>query len=143
MKTVFLPIPNPLVKLSYSPAKDILLVEWPSFDRHLEAETASIPKTIVETLKTFQIRCLLLDLRKTGTDFPEPQLMRIMIRLAKSLKKTPVQRVARVATADSLLKPTIKEIVDESHLSIPVDDFHQVEDAVKWLASKKKLKLFG
>ena len=129
-------IPNKLIKLDYNPARDVLFVEWPDFYYYSASEAAYTLNIIVETVRQYDVKYLLTDTRKSTVDIPKSEYREIILQFAKDLATTRLRKIARVVTeSTSRLKP-IREVRQEAHLEVAIDDFYSIEEALEWLASK-------
>lgn len=129
-------IPNPVVKLEYNPAQDVLFVEWPEVRDYSVSEAAYTLDVIVETVKFYDVKYLLTDVRKGIVEIPELQYKEVILKFAKGLATTRLQKLARVITASTLREKPVEEVRQEAQLTIPFKNFYNVEEAFKWLISK-------
>lgn len=128
-------IPNPVIKLDYSPAQDILSVEWPDVHDYSISEAAYTLDAIVETVKYYDVKYLLTDTRKGIVEIPEPRYKELILKFAKDLAATRLQKIARVVTESTLREKPINEIRHEAQLAVPIKSFFNVEEAFRWLTS--------
>ena len=129
-------IPNKLIKLDYNPSRDVLSVEWPDFHYYSASEAAYTLNIIVETVRLYDVKHLLTDTRKSTVDIPRSDYREIILQFAKDLATTRLRKIARVVTeSTSRLKP-IREVRQEAHLEVAIEDFYSLEEALDWLASK-------
>lgn len=129
-------IPNPVVKLDYNPARDILSVEWPEVHDYSIAEAEYTLDAIVETVRCYDVKYLLTDVRKGIVDIPEPRYREMILRFAKGLAATRLQKLARVVTEVTVREEPINEVRQEARLVVPFRNFVDVEEALKWLTEK-------
>lgn len=129
-------IPNPVIKLDYDPARDVLSVEWPEVRDYTVSEAMHILDTVIETVRLYDVKYLLTDTRKSAIDIPEFEYKEIILKFAKDLATTRLYKVARVVTESTLRKVPIHEVTQQAHLSIPIQNFYSTEDALAWLNSK-------
>jgi hypothetical protein len=129
-------IPNPVIKLDYSPAQDILSVEWPDIHDYSISEAAYTLDAIVETVKYYDVKYLLTDTRKGIVEISEPRYKELILKFAKDLAATRLQKIARVVTESTLREKPINEIRHEAQLAVPIKSFFNVEEAFRWLTSK-------
>ena len=129
-------IPNPVVKLHYNPAQDILSVEWPEVHDYSVGEADYVLNVVVETVKYYDVKYLLTDVRKGIVDIPEPQYKEMILKFAKGLAATRLQKLARVVTESTLREEPIREVRQKAQLAVPFKNFNSVEEAVDWLTFK-------
>jgi nucleotide-binding universal stress UspA family protein len=129
-------MPNPLVKLDYSPAEDVLSVAWPDFSDYAVSEAVHILDIVLDTLRCYDVKYLLTDTRGRMVDVPDTKYKEIILNFAKGLAKTRLQKLARVVTESSLREEPINQVRQETHLTIPLRNFYSVEEAFGWLTSK-------
>lgn len=129
-------IPNQLIKLDYAPARDVLSVVWPDFHYYSISEAAYTLDIIIETVRQYDVKCLLTDTRKSTIDIPEPKYKEIILKFAQDLTTTRLRKVARVVTESTLREGPIHEVAHQAHLSIPIHNFYSMEDALGWLSSQ-------
>lgn len=95
-------IPNPLVKLDYNPAEDVLAVVWPDFRDYAVSEAVHILDIVLDTLRCYDVKYLLTDTRGRMVDVPDTQYKEIILNFAKGLATTRLRKLARVVTESSL-----------------------------------------
>lgn len=128
-------IPNPIVKLEYDPVRDVLSVEWPEIRDYTVSEAVYILNTVIETVRRYDVKYLLTDTRKGTVDIPEHQYREIIVKFARDLATTRLQKIARVVTESTRREGLIHEVTNQAHLSIPIHNFYSMEDALSWLSS--------
>lgn len=128
-------IPNPVVKLDYDPAKDVLSVEWPDFNGYSVSEAVYILDIVVETVKGYDVKYLLTDTRNRMVGVPDSRYKEIILKFAKDLAATRLQKLARIVTESSLREKPIREARQEALLTIPMRNFYSMEEALSWFAS--------
>jgi 6-pyruvoyl-tetrahydropterin synthase len=129
-------IPNSLIKLDYDPVLDVLSVEWPDFYYYSISEAAYTLDIIIETVKQYDVKYLLTDTRKSTVDITTSQYKEIILKFAKDLATTRLQKVARVVTESTLREKSISEVKQEAHLTVPIRNFGKLEEALQWLTAK-------
>lgn len=130
-------IPNRVVKLDYDPAKDVLSVEWPDFRDYSISEAVHILDIVVETLRLYDVKYLLTDTRNRMMNVPDSRYKDIILKFAKDLTATRLQKLARVVTESTVREKPINEVKREANLSIPMQNFYTVEEAFNWLTLKQ------
>ncbi|PRY15532.1 hypothetical protein CLV24_102153 [Pontibacter ummariensis] len=130
-------IPNPIIKLDYNPAQDVLVVEWPDVHEYTTSQAAYTLDIIVETVKLYDVKYLLTDTRNGIIDIPEAKYKALILSFAKSLATTRLKKLARVVTASTLREKPINEVRREAQLAVPIKSFDNAEEALAWLVSEK------
>lgn len=126
-------IPNHLIKLDYDPAWDVLSVEWPDFHYYSVSEAAYTLDIIVETVRLYDVKRLLIDNRKSTVDIPESEYREVVLRFAKDLALTRLRKIARVVPDSALGERLIRGIRQEAHLDVEAENFAAVGEALGWL----------
>ncbi|WP_162056434.1 hypothetical protein [Pontibacter pamirensis] len=129
-------IPNPVIKLDYDPARDVLSVEWPDVHDYMKSETVYTLDKVVEVIKLYDVKYLLADTRKGVVDISEPEYKEIILKFARGLAETRLRKIARVVTGSTLREGPIHEVTKQAHLLIPMRNFYSTEDALGWLTSR-------
>lgn len=128
---------NNLVKLDYNPATDILEVAYPDLYDFLLAGIKQTITAIVDIIKHYDIKKILLDSSKTVIAVGAEETREITMRLAAGLRKTRLQRIARVKSADpkveTLAQGNISFIFENETLPFQLQSFTDKESARNWL----------
>ena len=130
-------IPNPVIKLDYSPANDILSVEWPDVHEYSVSEAEFTFDVIVETIRLYDVKYLLTDTRKGIVEVAEPRYKEMILRFARGLAATRLQKVARVVTKSTLREKAVNEARQQAQLAAQVKSFYNAVEAFQWLTSKQ------
>ncbi len=127
---------NSILKLNYNPATDILEVEYPDLHDFLLPEIKHSITQMIEVIKNYDVKRLLLDSTKTLIAVSEAESREVAVFLAGALTKTRVLKVARVQSPSSTIEKTaqnnIRHIKAQS-LSYQLQNFTSKADAVAWL----------
>jgi hypothetical protein len=126
-------IPNPNVVLRYNPASDILLVEWPDFTDTALAEANQILDTIIETIVMYDIKCLLVDARRSIIRVTDSLYIEAIFKFAIDLERTHLKKFARVITQAMLKEQPVRNMVQKAYISVAIQNFDNIEDAWNWL----------
>ncbi|MCC9167273.1 hypothetical protein [Pontibacter harenae] len=129
-------IDNPIVKLDYDIAKDILCVEWPNVHDYSISETTYVLDTIVSTIRYYDIKSLLTDTRKGIIGITSQQYLEIIFKFAQDLAKTRIEKLARVVTEETLRAQQISEVSQKANLTVPIRNFSDFDEAVAWLCQR-------
>ncbi|MFD3001358.1 hypothetical protein ACFS7Z_13370 [Pontibacter toksunensis] len=128
-------IPDPVVKLDYDPARDVLFVAWPDFSEYTVSEAEYVLSVVIETVRTYDIKYLVTDTRNRMVQVPDSRYKAIILQFAKDLVGTRLQKLARVVTESTAREKPISEVRQETNLTIPMRNFGSVEEAMDWLTS--------
>lgn len=131
---------NSVIKLDYSPATDILEVEYPDLHDYLLPEIKHTINIMVDTVKNYDVKRVLLDSTRTVISVSDEESREIATFLASGLMKTRVQKVARVqstsATVETTAQGNIKHIKSGWPLPFQLQNFKSKAEAVEWLIAK-------
>lgn len=131
---------NSFVVLDYEPTTDILAFEWPNVEAYLLPEAKRTLKTLVEYVRNYDVKRLLIDESKT-TVSPElidsPEYKEVLMEFVCDLTKTRLQKSARIVALDkdreAKTKKLTTEIIQEIKLNISNKDFTNKSEAQSWL----------
>lgn len=137
MNEAMILLENSILRLDYDPATDILCVRYPDLQRFHLSEIKHSLQVMVETIRNYDVRKLLLDARTTAIELNNEENKQLTLAFAAMLSKTRLLKVAR-------LKPFILE--DEARaqqnidaaraaglLTYEVSTFTSLEEAIAWL----------
>lgn len=131
-------IPNNLIKLDYDPAWDVLSVEWPDFHYYSVSEATYTLDIIVEAVRLYDVKRLLIDNRKSTVDIPESEYKEAILRFAKDLALTRLRKIARVVPESALGERLIRGVRQEAHLDVEAENFATIDEALGWLTSSNR-----
>lgn len=128
---------NNLIKLDYDPGKDILQVKYPDLHDYLLPEIKHSINIIVETVRNYDIKLLLLDGRRTVSTTPTEEGRDIALTLASGLAQTRLLKLARLESQNPDVEKRAKENVKAVYTTLnpPFDikDFTDEQEALAWL----------
>lgn len=127
---------NALMKLDYSPQTDILSVEWPSFDPYSLPEIKQTLHRLVEAIRTYDVKNLLLDSSKTKIGVSETEYLAVVGQFQADLMKTRLQRIARIISGDSEREKKVEKMKEENQSAIQLESFSSKTEALEWLTGK-------
>ncbi|GAA4431278.1 hypothetical protein GCM10023188_18650 [Pontibacter saemangeumensis] len=126
-------IHSELVNLDYNPATDVLTVEWPDI-RACQADEISLALgDIVGNIRNFGVRRLLVDSRKTAGGISDGQYEKVTARFIRDIIASPVEKVARLESADAAREARLAGLVRGCRMTIAFRNFATREEAVRWL----------
>jgi len=83
---------NSIIKLDYTPATDILAVEYPDLHDFLLPEIKHSINIMVDNIRNYDVKKILLDSTKTIVSVGEAESREVATYLASGLVKTRVQK---------------------------------------------------
>ncbi len=130
---------NSVIKLNYNPGSDILEVHYQDLHSYLLPEIKHSIDILVEVVKNYDIKYLLLDSTATQIPVQEEQSREIANNLAASLIQTRVQKVARVQSlsqdVNKYAQENIQHVNQAFELPIELKNFTEKEKALAWLCA--------
>ena len=130
---------NSIIKLEYSPATDILEVKYPDLQKFILFEIKESLKLMVETIRNYDVKRLLLDASSTHIDISDEENRDLSMQLAAELARTRLQRVARIQPIDPKkelkAQENIKQIEKVLPLPYQLRTFTERAAALEWLKS--------
>lgn len=128
---------NSIVKLDYDPATDILEADYPDLHTYLLPEIKHTIDLMVDIIKNYDIKRLLLDSTNTMVAVSAEESSEIATYLASGVITTRVQKVARVQSQSSVIEETaqnnIKTIEEAQFLPFQLQNFSCKAEALEWL----------
>lgn len=128
---------NSIVKLDYNPATDILEIEYPDLHGYLLLEIKHNINLIVDIIKGYYVKRLLLDSTRTVISVSEEESREIATYLAVGIMKTRVQKVARLqslnATVEKTAQGNVRHIEESQPLPFQIQNFTSKTEATAWL----------
>ena len=130
---------NSVIKLDYDPATDILHVAYPDLHDFLLPEIKHSINILVDTVKHYDVKRLLLDSSKTSVTVNSDESREIAVYLAAGLSTTRVQKVARVQShsnsVEQLAQGNINHINSTQQLPFQLQNFTSKAVALEWLVA--------
>lgn len=124
---------NSLVRLNYNPATDILDVDCPDFNPLIMAEVKDAFNIIVDTVKHYDVKKLLIDSSKAQIDISDKSHREVLVKFARDLMGTRLQKFARVGTNDTLRENSVNKAREDAMFSIAFQNFPDKATALAWL----------
>lgn len=125
---------NSLVRLNYNPATDILDVDCPDFNPLIMAEVKEAFNIIVDTVKHYDVKKLVIDSSKAAINTSDNEHKAVLIKFARDLMGTRLQKFARVGTEDTLREKNVAEAKEEALFNIAFQTFPDKATALAWLS---------
>lgn len=130
-------IPHPVVRLDYNPVTDILLFQWPELTYYTESEADFVLKAVLDAIRSYDVRYLLVDTRKDSVKIDSSLYKEIKLKFFSGLNRTRLKKLARVVSAETGREDLIKEVIQQTHCTIPLLNFYNMEAAINWLTTKE------
>ncbi len=128
---------NSILQLEYNPATDILRVRYPDLQRYHLSEIKHSLQVMVETIRNYDVRKLMLDASTTSVEIDDEQNRQLTLELAGMLAKTRLLKVARVrpfvAEVETRAQQNIEVARAAGLLTYEVGTFTSCEEAMRWL----------
>jgi hypothetical protein len=128
---------NGVLRLEYDPATDILQVRYPDLSSFLLSEIRHSLKIMVETIRNYDVRKLLLDASHTAIEVSNEENRELTMELASMLANTRLLKVARVQPFDAKKEMRAQENIEAARraglLPYEVSTFSNRMEAIHWL----------
>ena len=126
-----------LITLDYDPVTDVLVVQWPDIQKFSLAEIGEAFNRLVNHIKRYDVKKLLIDSGKTNTDVNNKDYLALIYRLGKAFSNTRLEKVARVVTSNAVwegqLSGNIEKLRTDYQSLIEYRNFDNKEAALAWL----------
>ncbi|WP_192820491.1 hypothetical protein [Rufibacter sp. LB8] len=130
-----------ILTLDYDPATDIVFVEWPDIQEVVIPEVRQALLVLIENIKNYDIKRLLIDSSKTKLDLQGDEYKEILKEFGKNLMTTRLQKVARVLTKDRAREQQVEQARQEVNLSVELRTFLDRAEAETWLKAAVKTEV--
>lgn len=127
---------NSLIKLDYDPATDILSVDMPHITYDLDADFARALDIIVENVRNYDVKYLLIDASKSVIDLESGRYTELVTKFSYDLRATRLQKGARVVSANKMREEIVQEVIDDVHQTLIYQSFTDTNVALDWLKNK-------
>jgi hypothetical protein len=128
---------NSIIKLDYTPATDILDVEYPDLHGFMLPEIKLNIDIMVDNIVNYDVKKILLDSSHTIISVSAEESRDVATYLAAGLLKTRVQKVARVQSNNISVETTARNNMQHIQESLPLpfqlQNFTGKADAIDWL----------
>lgn len=131
---------NSYFKLDYEASGDILFVTLPDMSTAGLSEAEQCFEIMVEHVKNYHVHNLLLDSSKAVVEVDDAAYHRLIYQVSMLLKKTRLQKVARIVSNMTRLEKMAVQVQGEVLKSQPetyqIQNFTSKELALEWLTDK-------
>lgn len=129
---------NSIIKLDYTPATDILDVEYPDLHGFMLPEIKLNIDIMIDNIVNYDVKKVLLDSSHTVVSVSAEESREVATYLAAGLIKTRVQKVARVQSNNTTVETTAQGNIQHIQESLPLpfllQNFTGKADAIDWLS---------
>ncbi|MER2996782.1 hypothetical protein [Pontibacter populi] len=126
-----------LIELNYDVVQDILSFRWPDLSGMTMPEIDFSLKKLIDTLRHYDIKNLLVDSRQSKTDLSKDEHLALLLRFSEYLMSTRLQKMARLATSDlsreNVVDFAVEEAVNRIGITFVFRNFTDEASALKWL----------
>ena len=126
-----------VIKLDYSPAKDVVELVWPDMQEVYLPEIRQALNKTVEVIRLYDVKNLLIDASKTAVAISPSESQAITHDMIRDLSLTRLQRLARIEAKDVVReqasKAQLKEIKKKMSLTFELQTFADKASAMQWL----------
>lgn len=124
---------NGLIVLNYEPATDILSVDMPTVNNLNVSEIGGSLSIIVDHVRNYDVKRLLVDARSTVVDIDEDTYTAIVSEFSRNLLTTRIQKVARIVTTSTVRENVVQKVYGNQNLPIEFKSFTEITPALEWL----------
>ena len=128
-----------IITLDYNPVTDVLTTSMPDVKQFGLSEISFCLGLIVENVRNYDIKKLLLDSSKSVVEVEDEAYKAIMMKFGMDLRGTRLKKIARLATADTGREEKSAKLSAElrQELNLPVEfrSFTRRKEAMDWLLS--------
>ncbi|RDV11947.1 hypothetical protein DXT99_23275 [Pontibacter diazotrophicus] len=129
---------NSFIKLDYEPTTDVLSVNMPTVNVVNMSEVKHTLEIIVEHVRSYDVKRLLVDARKTEIEIDEDIYTAIVSEFSRSLMATRLQKVARIVSSSTVRENVVKKVYGENKLTLEFKNFTDIAPAMEWLVQRER-----
>ena len=130
-----------IIELDYTPAQDILTTKLQEEREYDVTEVRDAFRSIVVTVKEYNITRLLLDFTGNTLDLTDTEYRHSIAQLAVGLMQTPLLKIARISSQiperEQKIMGTHEGIKNKVNLQIAFQIFSSKTTAINWLMENK------
>ena len=124
---------NRLITIIYREDTGILTVTWSNSKPYDLAEVQESIKKVIDTIKEYQCRKLLIDASVADVSMDDGVFKAILTQFVSELNQSGIQKLARIITSDQKREEQIQNIRNKLGVSYEFYDISNREQALKWL----------
>ncbi|MFD3002892.1 hypothetical protein ACFS7Z_21170 [Pontibacter toksunensis] len=126
-----------IITLDYNPATDVLATSMPDIREFSLSQVAYCLDLIVESIKGYDIKYLLLDSSKSVVEVEDEAYKATTLKFSQALMSTRLKKIARVGTEDTKREEKSAKVAKElkQELNLPIDfrNYADRVEAMDWL----------
>ena len=126
---------NPILRLTYAPATDIMVADLSNRHEFYSLEVRQALNLIVEHVRHYDVRHLLMDSRKRVLVIDDLEYAAIMSEFTRALQTTHLQKMARLYTGTPSREDLAKAIIEQMATTFTLRTFTSQAEAMEWLTS--------
>jgi len=135
-------IHNGIIKLDYNPTTDVLVTSMPDVRQFGLSEVNFCLGLIVDSIKNYDIKYLLLDSSKSVVEADNESYKAITTKFALDLMHTRLKKIARIGTTDANREEKSAKVATEIRqgMNLPVEfqNFNSQAEAMGWLLTPER-----
>jgi len=124
---------SPIIRLDYTPATDILIADLSNRHEFYSLEIRETLQIIVEHVRHYDVRCLLMDSRKRVLVIDDLEYADLMTNFRKALQATNLRKLARLNTGIAGRETLARSFDTQTDSSYVMRTFTNFEQAIEWL----------
>ena len=128
---------NSLMQLNLEPANSLIEVNWPNFESYSEDDTKLALSRLVNTVKTYEVKKLLVDASNAKLKPETESYEEIIKHFATLLQESKLEKIARLVTDDPERETRSKQLQKHIPSTIQIQNFEDVTDARTWLLDQE------
>ena len=132
-----------MITLDYNPITDVLVSDMPDTKQFGALEVSYCLGLIVDSIRYYDIKKLLLDSSKSLIDVEDEVYQAITTKFSMKLRSTRLKKIARVATTDKNREEksakVSKALRQEFNFSLVFQNFTSQEEAMDWLLAAEQV----
>ena len=110
-----------------------MFVDMPTVNSLVLPEVRQALRIIVEHVRNYDVKNLLVDARKTEVEVTEESYASMLAEFSRDLMETRLQKLARIVTASTVRENVVRSVYDQQKLSIEFKSFTELAPAVEWV----------
>ena len=124
---------NSLMQLNLEPANSLMEVNWPNFEAYSVDETKLALSRLVNTVKTYEVKKLLVDASNAKLNAEAEDYEEIIRHYTSLLQETNLEKIARLVTDVPERENRSRKLQKYIPASIQIQNFENATDARTWL----------
>lgn len=126
-----------IIQMEYNVANDILTASLFDYKTSSKEELAYSFEKLVSTVKSYDIKNLLLDSREDVIALTDDEYFEVVSVLARELVSTRLLKIARLGSAnerrEELVEDVARHVLEETQTQMVFHNFYDQTSALQWL----------